>query len=492
MAKWIKNILLSFCFLAVTVFTFAGCGTGLSAFKDNPTANEVVSGNGSLAVTKGDYLYFVNGFTGYSSVGDTNYDGKITYPALYRIKLDSKGHPVEKEPKYDEDGEEIFDGSNALQNVEIMVQKVVGFEYMGIYIFGDYLYYTSPYNGKDKNLEVLSSQVDFFRIKLNRSGGSELLYTTENAGSSVQYSMIEADNQVHMLILDSQKLVDISYNEANQKAVKVVSDKVTSIAFPQITASNQIVSDFNKDIYYTRNLKEADGTSVTQGNVLCKYNLVERENSDSIFADNNSTITLKKVSEDRLFYEKTDKLETSASFYSVFNYTEIGGASENRICNSYSDYMWTSSGNSTVIVNDASNGSLLLVNYPECPTVTLYDGSATIISVQGDFVYFTDSSDSSIKRINYVQFAKFVKGENTTMPTVQTVNTSGVNVKTGQVNFLCVNNNSIYYLKSYSSGNHYLHMIDLMVVDEERGEFYDHFIGVLQEADYEVEETRTE
>jgi len=494
MAKWIKNLVLSFCFLAVAVFTLAGCGTGLSALTDNPDANDIVTGNGTLAVTKGEYLYFVNSYVGYADVGDTNYDGKITYPALYRIKLDSDGHPVESEPEYDDDGEEIFDGSNPLEDLDVMVQKVVGFEYTGIYIFGDYLYYASPYNGKDSDLSVQSDQIDFFRIKLDRSGGSELIYTTVSAGSSVSYTMLSIDDEVYMVILDGEKLVSINYNENDQKTTKTISEEATGVALPNYTASNQIVSDFNNYIYYTRAINDEDSSSYTQGNILCKYNLVTAINSDKVFFDNNSTITLKKAGESKLYYEKTcaDWQNSDAVLYVVTGETQIGTVSEVRVCNSYSTYALADSGNNTVIVDDSTNSALILLNYPDCDPVTLFSGSATIIKVQGDYVYFTDDTNNTINRVNYVQFAKYVKGEITTVPSVETLSGSDITVKSGTVSLVCVDGDKIYYLQTYESENNYLHMIDLSEIDEDTATYYDHFIGVLQEADYDTEETTTE
>lgn len=484
MAKWIKNLVLSFCFVAVTMVTFVGCGAIGSPLADNPKQDDIVTGNGSLAVTKGDYLYFVNGYTGYADVGDTNYDGKVTYPALYRIKLDENGHPVEVPPEYDENDKEIFDGSNALENVDILAGKVVGFEYMGLYIFGDYIYYASPYNGKDGNLEVQSSQIDFFRTKINRTSGSELIYTTEGDGANVKYSMMEFDGKVFMSILDKnktteeQKLVNIKFEANGNKVVDTIQG-VTSVAFPKYTASNEIVTDFTKDVYYTRNLKESDGTTFTKGNVLCKFSLSTWQNSDKIFFDGDSTLTLKLMSENKLFFEKQLSTSKTASFYAVNDVNEIG-KSEIRVSSQYTDYYLTPSGNYNIVANDGENLVLFSQNKE---AVQIFSGKSSVIKVQGDFVYFTDNSNNSIKRLNYVEFLNHQQGQ----PAPQVETLSNTDVKTGQSNFVCVDDNKIYYLKSYESGNHYLQMIDLNDYDTETSSYYTHFVGVLQEVDYETE-----
>ena len=180
MTKSLKSIigislLIIACFFS---FMFVGCSKS-TKFSENPASDALVIGNGSLAVTKGQYLYFVNGYTSYQEVGNTNKEGKITYSGLYRIKLDENNNPVKVEAKQDKDGNEIFDGSRSLKDVDILASKVVGFEYMGIYIFGDYIYYASPNNEVDSNLEATTKYIDFFRRKLDRSGSAEKIYTTK-------------------------------------------------------------------------------------------------------------------------------------------------------------------------------------------------------------------------------------------------------------------------------------------------------------------------
>ena len=474
--------------ILVAIIIFSGCGT--TPFRDNPNADDVVYGNGSLAVTKGDYLYFVNGYIASDEVGDTNHEGSVTYGALYRIKLDDNGNPVEVEPEYDEDGNEIFDGSNALQNVDVLASKVAGFEDMGLYIFGDYIYYASPYNGMDSNREVLSDQVDIFRIKLDRSGSSEWLYTTDSANTEVQYSMFEINGEVCLAILDGTKLVAIKFDQNGNKQQTTVSENATSVAFFKYTTSNQTVSEFNHDLYYTRDITEEDDVSYSSGNVVCKFNFATFTNTDKIFMDGTSTITFEIASTDRLFYEK--QLSTSqndtVTLYSVRDVANIGGANETRISNSYSTYNFTPSGNSTVVAYDSDNTKIILVNYPNLNSnVELYSGSATVIDVIGSYVYFTDNTNNTICRINYVEMARFVKGETSTPPEVETLSVSGETVFTGQANYVAIYGDKIYYLNTYDSGNYYLHQIDLSQYDSETSSYYDHFIGVLLEEDYETE-----
>lgn len=474
MAKWFKNLAMICCVMIVAVFSLAGCGNSLGAFKENPAASEIVYGNGSLAVTKGDYLYFVNGYVGYSSVGDTNYDGQITYPALYRIKMDNNGHPVEVEPELDDEGEPIFDGSQSLENVELMVGKVVGFEYMGIYIFDNWLYYTSPHNGKDKNLTPLTEHVDFFRIKLDRSGASEILYTSKEAGTAVKYTMMQIGGTTQMIILDGEKLL---IRNCTSGSSKVIAEDVTGVALPKYSSSDTEISAFNKDIYYTRALdEEQDGLEFTSGNVLCKVNLETLEKS-IVEQDNSSTFTLKTVSALSLFYEKT----TTNPVDSAKLYAYQGGEtfSDYQVtANAYSGYIATDAtagGGRAVIANNGSR--LILLNFGGNEPTAVYEGSATIICVSENYVYFF--ADSKVKRIDY-------QAEGAT---AETLTPTGATIKSGQTNAVAIYGNKVFYFKSYTSGNYYLHMTDLGISfkDPETGAYYDHFVGVLEESDYLTE-----
>ena len=156
LSKTILKIGLAFAMILVVTLCFSACG-GLGRFNDNPDANAVVYGNGGLAVQKGEYLYFVNGYINTADVGETNNYGDIDQSAIYRVKL-TGGKVVETNVEYDEDGNLKVDKTQAINDVDIIVPKVAGFEYSDLYIFGDYLYYTTPNNKKDNSGNILTSQ----------------------------------------------------------------------------------------------------------------------------------------------------------------------------------------------------------------------------------------------------------------------------------------------------------------------------------------------
>ena len=462
MAQSIRKFLVVFglCLMLLTCFLFGAC-SNVNAFKDGPKDDDIVVGNGSLAVSKGDYLYFANGFTSYTDVKDSNNEGNITYSGLYRIKMDSQGNPESVDKTYDEDGNEVFDGSRALKNIDILASKVVGFEYMGLYIFGNDIYYATPNNGVDKNLQTETQYISFFKRKIDRSGKAELVYTTKAEGSKVKFSMLQIGNDVYLTVLDDQTLVVIK-NGKDKREI----EKVTGATFATYSTSTEVVTDFNKDIYYTRAL-DSEKDSQTNGNVLCKFNLISMSAQD-VFADNDSTLTLKMVGKNKLFYEKTKQSlgSSSAKLYSMEGTLNGNLVQEQQMtANSYSNYYVLPDQERKVLVND---GSQIVIIENGTPT-TVYSGSTTVMGVNGNYVYFT-TSDGKIMRVNYIN-----GGEAETIVSEKTF--------VSQPNYLCITDNHLYYISTnQTNDSKYLHEVDLNA-----DELTDYFVGVLRPEDYDTQ-----
>ena len=463
MAQSLRRFMVIFglCLMLLVCFTFGACSSS-NAFKDGPSKDDIVIGNGSLAVTKGDYVYFVNGYKNYSEVDDQNQEGKVTYSALYRIKMNEKGNPESVDKKYDEDGNEIFDGSRALKNVDILASKVVGFDYVGLYIFGDYIYYASPNNGVNKDLQTETQYVSFFKRKIDRSGKAELLYTTKAEGSKISYNMLEFDGNVYLSILDDTTLVVLK-NGKEKKEVK----GVTGASFATYTTSQETVTDFNKDIYYTRDLNEEKDSNLS-GNVLCKFNLSSMTNHDNIFSDNDSTITLKLAGHTKLYYEKKQKSDSTSTlclFAATGAQNNVLLVEQKLTANQYNNYYLLQDQTNKVLVNNGS--SILTVGKNGLTTV--YSGSATVVGVKGQYVYLT-TSDNKILRVNYenVQTPETIVSEKAVVDNTRC---------------FCITDDHLYYLSTnQTNSSKYLHEVDLL--DDE---LTDYFVGVLEKVDYDTE-----
>ena len=181
--------------LLLTVLAMAFCLTGCKDKVDTVAyENGVVkSGNGTFAVEKGDYLYFVNGVA--SNFTD-NKMGDVEKGALYRVKLTEMGT------------------KNA--NVERVIPKLAttGSATNGVFIYGDNVYYASPYDEKDKTGTVRSDYVDFRSFNL-KDGNSERISYEKN--SVIKYQFLQNGNKVY-LAYEYSETVD----GAEKKKLKVL------------------------------------------------------------------------------------------------------------------------------------------------------------------------------------------------------------------------------------------------------------------------------
>ncbi len=464
MAKSLKYIMLALTFVFVFVFAFTGCGSGMEKFETGPNEDDVVTGNGSLAVTKGDYMYFVNGYTACENTDVSNYNQTVTYGALYRVKL-LNGFP---EKDYDEESED-YDGSRKIKDVDILVKKVVGFESMGLYIFGDYIYFTSPSTDVDENLKIQNKKVMFYRTKIDRSTAPEFIYTTESDGENVSFNMLQNGDDIFLMILDGTNLKIVKYSQSVRKSDATYKN-VSSVAFARYSTAGD-VSEFNKDVYYTRTIQEED-EGLANGNIVCRYNLDESKNYDKVLADDKTSITFKFASKDSVFYEKTlsdsTMTDNKAKFCAVSNIAKINDETAETEISAipYSDYALISG--TRVVVNSGS--AIILKSTNE----TLYSGSATIIGVYGDYVYLFDTSANTIKRVSLVNKED---GAYVTQTVIEKAKTSSKNCAT-------VYDNKVIYLSTDQTNDSvYLHMVDLINDNE------DHFVGVLEKKDYDKTES---
>lgn len=460
--------------IASVALLFAGCGLGKLA--DGPDASDDVSGNGSLAVTKGDYLYFVNGYKGVADVADSNHYGNVEQSAIYRVKLDAEGK-VTEDTKYDEEGEEIFDKTQSLKNLEILVPKVAGFEYTKLYIFGDFLYYSTPNHLRDKSGEIMSKYINIYRVRLDRAGENDLMYSSDSENSSVKWSMHQIGDVAYMTILDGEKLVVVSQDLlTGGTSLKVVAEEhITTSTLPTYSNSTDTVSDLDKKIYFTEENHD-DATTV----VLKSFDLATQDIAD-VFTSKGEQYEIKGSCGENLYYTKTVSNQPgfSAKIYATDfskNSTEqISSQSYGSSADIRSYALSGQTGEASIFYSDGTNSYYKLAGNTAVKFLTS-DIVSKIVKVQGWYVYYLDNS--SLYRVKFNQ-------ENTSG---EAMIPSGVTPKGDIVNNFSVDGDNVYFFVKYTD-NYYMHYVDYgTTVSEIDQSAYTHFIGKLLEADYVSEE----
>ncbi len=452
--------------LASVGLLFVGCGQ--SKFSDGPDSSDVVTGNGGLAVTKGDYLYFVNGYKGIDDVADTNHEGRVEQSAIYRVKLDSEGKVTEN-TQYDENGDVIFDKTKSLKNVELLASKVAGFEYTHLYIFGDYLYYTSPNHMRDKSGTIMSKYLNFYRVKIDHSGSSELIYSSDSEGSEVDFTMYQVDDIAYAVILDGEKLVIINNNvKNNSRQNKVIeTDNVNSVSLPKYSSSSEEIRDIDRAIYYTVT-DDDDSTTVA----LKKYDLSKAESSD-VYLSEGESYEVKGTMGDYLYYTKTVTGSNTHIYASNLkgDIVEVSQQSYGSSAQIQAFALTDKPYETSILYTD---GSSTFYKVADGTAVKFLSSNiiSNIVKVEGDYVYYLNSS--SLYRVNYTLASQ----------TGTAMIPSGTTAKGDAVNNFSIDGQRVYYFVKYTD-NYYMHYkIAGTPVSEIDQSDYQHFVGKLLEADY--------
>lgn len=237
---------------------FVACDDGRSpeekAFTYPKKADTTYS-NGGLAVRKGDYIYFVNGYKGVES-DEHKQHSSYTHGALMLMKLGEDGNVVT-----DEDGLLEDDYYISMSN------RLCGFEATGLYISGDYLYFTSPskdneYNGNN-NSTWAKERVEFYRIKLDKTSGAERIYQSKIGFSELEYKYYEKDNQLYILVYENGTNLDNDDKKNTLVRVKCSNSSTREIS---TDISKVIMSDNGEDIFFSKT--EDDTTIINRYNIF--------------------------------------------------------------------------------------------------------------------------------------------------------------------------------------------------------------------------------
>ncbi len=280
-----KVILILVTLLAVTLL-FTACGENYNYKVDDYVdySNETVVGNGGMAVRQGNYLYFVNGVSDYTS---DNVFGEVVKGAIMRYDVKA-------------------DGSLDMDTLTTVVPKKVfsSSPEAGIYVYGEWIYYVTPANVYDRNGNALSDYVDFMRTKTDGSGTEVLLQVK---GNDVEYAF---SNNALVYCLDG-----VLYSAKLQKDTKpvVISDKVTDYEFVKSMNYNPSATGKNSDfmVYYTK-ASETD-TDVNNELWVAGFDYAESEYNEQLIGK----FTYMTDAEKEAYEDLTD---TSDTYYDkMFN-----------------------------------------------------------------------------------------------------------------------------------------------------------------------------
>jgi len=376
-----RKVLVFMCLIFTLCLGFYGCG---EVFKTGPKYSDAVIGNGGLAVMKGEYVYFVNGYKSSEDNYQDNTGNKIFYSSIYRVKATDAFFSVQtlddgsKQLMYNEGNLSECDENGNLPGAERLVSKVAGFENSKLFIIDDYLYFTTHSNSVSVSSgEKNTKGVDVYRVNLNGKDFKRIhsMPTFEDG----QVNFYKNGKDVYGVFYDGKSKLTIYKN--NKKFIE--KSDVTDLAMPYFnTYSSEIDYSDEQTIFYVENDK------------LKSLKIGSKE--DEEFYTTNIP-DLVGVSNKRLFYvQKTGS--SNYLKYINFGFTNFDENSTDRIISyqSCTDYLMMNTDEIQIAVKTSVGIEIYKFRENLNPTaVTLSTKTdANLLFVSGETVFYYTNTDS--------------------------------------------------------------------------------------------------
>lgn len=441
--------------LFVFSFGFVACGddrTPKEKAFTYPVLGDAVYGNGGMAVRKGNYVYFVNG---YKTIPSSEHiqGGSYTHGALMLLKLNADGSIVTDENGLVKDDYYIT-----------MSDKLCGFEASNLFIAGNYLYFTSPCQedegGEGAGIDPVwaKDRVEFYRIKLDKTSDVEKLYQAEvnlfsdaertKSNLQVKYyadNLYSANAQVSILVWEKGTSLENSGRtdalvkiDANSKQVTQVATNVTSVVMAENAGDVFYVSNSNKLNNYNPLTNASNEVAVvTEDEVEVETFEVEAVSNGCVY------VSYSDSSKTLLVLDYANATTFGEAFYAMGNYDKV-------------------------VVNDdvvmgIKGSSIEFVNKDLFVDKIFTDSSEKTINfvgfANGSLIYYIDAEDSSdkiLKSFSYSDFVTTGSAEEKVLATVEDIDT----------NYFDLDDTYIYLYKTVGS-HKYLHRIDILNGEDE-------------------------
>lgn len=163
-----KKIFVIIAVLVIACLVFVGCESYKYSDHGKGDSSAPVQSNGGSVVLQGNYIYFVNGYSGYLTTATANWFGNVEKGAILRIQV----------------------GETDMSKAEVIVPKSVMSESSntGFSIYGDYIYYVSPSAEEDRSGNVLTDNLQFLRTGLNGQNTAVILEIENGKSTSYKYA----------------------------------------------------------------------------------------------------------------------------------------------------------------------------------------------------------------------------------------------------------------------------------------------------------------
>lgn len=361
--------------LCVVTLGLSGCGNKDKGKVDTSVATH---GNGGMVVSRGDYVYFVNGYTSYTTFTKSNLSSSFDIGGLYRAKLNDNGGF-----EYDENG--------SLIGAEKLSSKLVGFESTSLYVFGNHIYYATPITEVDKQGGLQTSKLEFRRSSIT-GGKADVIYQSKAEASNTDFEFYYADGRVYLMINENGTLKRV--NGFGKFNVSKVDTNVKTLVLPRDT-DDVFSSDSYKNIFYTK--ANEDGKIE-----IYNYNVASNK-AEYKQTTEYKTLELQEYKFGHLYFKASENSYPSYTYYYRVDATEnaIRSMSVEKLT-SDKDYtaLYLLDNETDGYIAQSSDKTYYLTYRQggESTPVPIADTKIDIMTIKNGYIYLKSSND--IKRIN--------------------------------------------------------------------------------------------
>ena len=428
-----------------------------------PSSADLVEGNGGLAVKKGNYIYFVNGYTSITEGGLTS-ETTFMQGSLMLTRLDADGNLIKND-----------NGSIQDEHFITISHALCGYEVTDLFIFGDYLYFVSPCKETESGGKVWAKErVVFNRIKLDKTSNVEEVYRSGVKLENLEYKYYVVNGNLNILVWEKGS---VYYEEngnnnalikvdATAKSHEIIENNVLEVEFAD--EFNQVFYKTQKDTNYYLKQLNVSNKAITNYNTFNRdFEILAVEKNaeiDKVFIKIAHTVGSNKTD------IQSSVISTRQGFETLYSYE---GTNTVEI---------TKDGNVVLI-----NGNTFTFVKGLDETVKVTDESASSIDVidytNGCILYYA-TKDGTLN-INLVSYSNAIAGSEVKIKTLTTLSEVGDDYI--YISDFSEDENMLYFYK-LSGDDYYLNRIKVNYnVDE-----VEEMIGVYEEADAPVVEEEEE
>ena len=211
------------------------------------TRDKAVS-NGGFAVEKGDYVYFINGVTSNTVDNTFGKPDKGTIKRIATADLNARNY-------------------SDVQTVVPQIAYSANYN-SGIFVYGDYVYYSTPSTARNSDGVIQSSNLDLKSTKLDGTESMKDAYVTFPS-LSYDFRFVEVEDVVYILyVATSETIFDEASGVTNLHSYNTSTRKDTLLAYNISSYLFDAEDKTNPNVYYTMNVRSF-ATGATE-----KYNQV--------------------------------------------------------------------------------------------------------------------------------------------------------------------------------------------------------------------------